>query len=114
MLAGFRVEAFVLQAEALYRFSAYYVGLDDLVYICICDLAIPDGIRINDEIGSVLALIQAAGLVRADSAFQAASGKLLLKEFLQVGFGGWVAATSRVAGRTLVTADEDVSFKFGH
>src|SRR5215472_8711945 len=76
--------------------------------------AVPDGFGINDDVGTVLALVEASGLVRADTAFESALGQLLLEEFLQAGFGLGIAASAGMACGTLVAADEDVMFEFGH
>ena len=72
VLAGFCVEAGILQAKPFYWPSAEDVGVDDLVDVGFCDMAIPDGVWIHDYVRAVLALIQAAGLIGAYSAFQAA------------------------------------------
>jgi hypothetical protein len=62
----------------------------------------------------VLALIEAAGLICADAAFQSTLGEFPLEELLQPGFGGRIATSAGMARRALVSADEDVSFEFRH
>ena len=82
-----RVEAGVCQAEALDRVAAEDVGLNNLVDVCVGDVPIPDCVRVDHNVGAMFALIQTPGLVGAHFSFQSAFGKLLLKEFLQFGFG---------------------------
>jgi len=87
VFAGFCVQTLVGEAKAFYGVAAYDVRLDDLVYVRLGDVAVPDGFGIYDYVRTVLALIEATGLVGADAAFQSAGGQLLFKEFLQAGFG---------------------------
>ena len=68
MFAGVRIQALVFQAQAFYRDSTYDVRLNDLVDVIFGDFPVPDRIRVHDQIGSMLALIEASGLVGADSA----------------------------------------------
>src|SRR5579863_6884446 len=114
VFAGFGVEAGVGDAETFDRAAAQDVRFDDLVYVGFGDVAVPDGVGVNDDVGPVLALIEASRLVGADPALQTALGQLLLEEFLQAGFGGGIAAAARMACGALVSADEDVLFEFGH
>ena len=69
MLAGRRVQAFIPKPESLDWPSLQNVGLDNFVNIRQLDSSIPDGLRINNNVGAVLALIEAARLVGADSPF---------------------------------------------
>jgi hypothetical protein len=48
--------------------------VDDFIDVGFADMAIPDRFRVNDYSGSVLALIEAAGLIGPYSAFKAALG----------------------------------------
>ena len=114
MLAGFRVQAGVGKTESLDRLPVNDVRFDDLVDIGVGDVSIPDGLGVDHNRRPVLALIEAAGLVRADSSLQSALGELLLECSLQVGFSGGIAASPRIARWTLVPADEDVLFEFRH
>jgi hypothetical protein len=114
MFAGCRVQARVGEAKPLDRFAAQDVRVYDLVYIGLCDVSVPNCFGINHDVRPVLALVEATGLIGAYSALQPAFGKLLLEEFLQPSFRSWIAASSRVARRTLVSADKDMLFEFGH
>lgn len=69
MLAGGGVDAAVSENEALDGAAFDEVGLDDLGNIRRSDAAVPDGFRIDDDAGPVLALVEAAGLVDADRIF---------------------------------------------
>ena len=69
---GRGVQAVVVQAEAFDRLSADDVGVNDFVDVGLGDRAIPDGVRINHDIWTVLALVQASGLVGTDAAFESA------------------------------------------
>jgi hypothetical protein len=114
VFAGFGIQAGVGQAKALHGVSANDVGIDNLVDIRFGDMAIPDGLGINDDGGSVLTLIETSGLVGAHSSLQPALGEFLLEELLQFGFGRRIATSTGIAGRALVSADEDVLFEFRH
>jgi len=76
--------------------------------------AVPDGVGIHDKIRTVLALVEAAGLIRANFVLQAALGQLLLEDPLQFGLTLGIAAAAGTLGWTLVTADKDVLFEFRH
>jgi len=114
MFAGCGVQAGVRQAEALDRLAAEDVGLDNLVDVGLGDVAVPDCVRVDDDVRAVLALIEAARMIGADFAFEAALGEFLLEEFLQIGFRGGIAASTRMARRALVAADENMFFELGH
>jgi hypothetical protein len=79
MNAGWRVEAFVGETKAFDWLAADDVRIDDFVDIGFGDEAIPDGLRVDDEIRAVLALIKASGLIGADAAFESTLGKFLLE-----------------------------------
>ena len=84
MLAGFGIEAGVGQAQPLDRLTANDVGFDDLVDVGFGDVPVPDGFWIDNDRRTVLALIQAAGLIRPHFALQAALRELLLECLLQL------------------------------
>jgi len=74
MVACRRVQALVGQHQSLDRFAAENMRVDDFIDVGFADMAIPDRFRVNDYSGSVLALIEAAGLIGPYSAFKAALG----------------------------------------
>ncbi len=73
------VEAFIGQYEALHRFATNNVGLDDFIDIGFLYVSIPDGLRINDEIRPMLALIETSSLVGSHFAFEPAFRQFLLE-----------------------------------
>jgi len=76
------VYAVVGEHQALDWLAADDVGLDDFIDIGLSDLAIPNSVRINDDVRTMLTLIETAGLVGSHFAFEAAFGQLLLEKFL--------------------------------
>ena len=60
MRAGFCIDAFLGQPEALNRLAAYQVLFHDLRRVGWLYMAIPDGIWINDDRRAVFALVEAA------------------------------------------------------
>jgi len=114
VFAGLRVQALGFQAQAVYRLSRKDVGLDDFVHVGFGNVAVPDGVGVNDYVRAVFALIEATGLVGSDSALQSVAGQLLLEPFLQTGLGGRIAAAAGMACRPLVSADKDMVLEFGH
>ncbi len=114
VFAGGGVQAGVGEAESFYRVAAEHVRFDDLVDVGFGDVSVPNSVGVDDEVGAVFALVEASGLVGADFALQSALGQFLFEELLQLGFGGGVAASAGMSRRALVSADENVSFEFGH
>jgi hypothetical protein len=114
MLTSLSVETGIWKPQALYRFSSNDVRLDDFVYIGGRHAPVPDGFWIDDQVGPVLTLIEASGLIGPDLSFQSAFGQLLLEKFLQFSFGLGIAASSRMSRRPLVPADEDMLLKLWH
>ena len=114
MLAGFGIEAGVGQAQPLDRLTANDVGFDDLVDVGFGDVPVPDGFWIDNDRRTVLALIEASGLIRPHFALQAALRELLLECLLQLSLSSWIAASPWIARRTLVPADENVFFELRH
>ena len=74
-----RVEARVRQHKSLSRLSAYDVRLDNLIHISESDPAVPNSIRIDDEIRAMLALIKATRLIGPYSSFKATLRQLLFE-----------------------------------
>ena len=114
MLAGFGVQARVRDAQSLDRLSADDVRFDDLIHIGFGDVAVPDRFGIDHKVGSMLALVEAAGLVGSHSAHEPVLRQFLLEELLQLGLGRGIAASSRMACGALVSANEDMFVEFRH
>jgi hypothetical protein len=102
------------QAEALDGVAVDEVLLDDFFGVAGVDEAVPDGFGVDDEDGAVLALVEAAGFVDADFAFEAGGFDGVLEgafEFFAVVIGAAGTGGGAVA---FVEADEDVVFEVGH
>ena len=69
MFASWSVEAGIGNTEAFYWEASEDVGVDDFVDVGFGDVSVPDGVGIDDDVGAVLALIKASGLVGTDAAF---------------------------------------------
>ena len=87
MLTAFSVEARFGELKPLHGFSPDDVRLDDFIHIGFADVPIPDCVRIDHDVWSMLALIEAARLIGANLALQAALRKLLFEQLLQLGLG---------------------------
>jgi hypothetical protein len=113
MRAGFGVDAFVGEAEAVDGAAGYQMLADDLGGVGGLHAAVPGCVRVDDDGGAVLALIEAERLVDAHGGGEAGfAGELreLSVEFaLAVGGAGW----SRRAGGADVVTDEDMAFERG-
>ena len=59
-------------------------------------------------------LVKAAGVVGTNFPFESFFSELLLEEDLQLFLRSGIAAAARMAGRTLVSAHENVLLKLGH
>jgi hypothetical protein len=114
MLAGRGVEAGIGQPQPFDGFSFDDVGLNDFFHVRLGDVSIPDCFRIKHHGRPVFALIQTAGLVRAYFPFHSKRREFLLEELLQVSIGLGIAASPRMSRWPLVSANENVTFKFRH
>ena len=74
MLTRLSIETLVCEAKALDWLPSDDMRIDDLVDISLSDVAVPDSFGIDDDVRSVLALVQTSGLVRADAPFQSSLG----------------------------------------
>ena len=102
MFAGFRVDAGIGQHQALHRAAFDQVRLDNLRHIRRTDVAVPDRLRIDDEIRPMLALVQASGLVDANGPFQAGGVDSLLQQRMQLRFAVGVAAGTSASWLALI------------
>jgi hypothetical protein len=109
-----RVDAGFSQTEALDGSTLAEMLLDYLLDVPRMDVAVPDGLRIDDDDWTVLALVEAAGFVGANLKFEAS----ILDRVLEGGFELFgplgEAAGSRGSFVAFVRADEDVVFKKWH
>ena len=114
MLTTVRIDAGIFQSEPLHWSPAHNVRFHNLVDIGHGHAAIPDSFGINHHIGPVLALVEAAGLVRAYSSLQPPLCQFLLESLLQLGLADGIATSSRMSGRTDVSAHKNVALELGH
>src|SRR5215469_6177914 len=108
------VQTFVGNEKSFDGLAVHNVRLNDLFHIVRCYASIPDPVRINDHRGSVLALIEAPGHIRAHSLLKSAQRQLLFEEELQLGLALRIAATARMSRLALVAANEQVLLELGH
>jgi hypothetical protein len=106
------VEAVVCDSQPLDRLSRDKVLADDLGHIADGDSAVPDRFRIHDDRGSVLALIEASGLIYADRASEAGRLYGVLEGSVKLAFSVGGAGRASAAGLAEVGADEDVALEF--
>ena len=79
MFARRCIEAGVGQHQTLDRSAADNVGLDNFIDVGFGHVSIPNALRIDHQIGSVLALIEAARLVGSHPSLEAAFRQFLFK-----------------------------------
>ncbi len=93
--------------------AAYEMLADDFGCIFRFDVAVPDSFWVNDDCGSMLALVKTARLVDAHAGAEACGlGQLLqLRVELALAVGG-AGGTGRALG-THIGADKDMMFKCG-
>jgi hypothetical protein len=114
VFAGGSIQAGVGQHQALHRLSTDDVRFDDFVNIGLGDVSVPYGIGIDHDIRAMLALIETAGFVSTDLSLESAISQFLFEQFLQLCLAVRIAASSRISGRALIAAYEDVFFELRH
>jgi hypothetical protein len=102
------------QAKPLDGLATQDVAVDDFGHIRFCHAAVPNRVRIHDHRWAMLALIEAPGLVGANTAVQAAVGQRFLERLLQPIVRVRITRPARMTGLALIAADEDVSFERRH
>jgi hypothetical protein len=111
--AGLGVDALVGETEALDGAAGDEMLFDDGGGIFGLDVAIPDRLGVDDDGGTVLALIEAEGFVDAHASGETGVlGELReasVQVALTVGGAGW----ARGIGGADVMTDEDVAFERG-
>lgn len=113
MRAGFCVEAVFVDTEALDGTSGDEVLRNDVLGVFGADVAVPDPVRVDDDCGAVLALIETSRLVDAHAAGKTGFFAQLLQAGVQFALSIAGAGGARRIGGTDVVADEDVAFKPG-
>jgi tRNA A-37 threonylcarbamoyl transferase component Bud32 len=100
--------------QALHDLAAEEVLVDDLGDVVDGDVRVPDLLRVDDDADAVLALVEAAGIVRPHDLGDAARCELGLELVADLHASLGLAAPLGVVGRALVDADEDVALKARH
>ena len=100
--------------QAFNQFTLDYVSFHNFCDVGFIPHPIPDAFRINDDAGTILAMIQTPCLVGTDDAFEPESLDFLFEEGVQ--FRGPVIGTapSRVALGPLIHANENMMFESAH
>ena len=110
--AGLGVDAGVGDAEALDGAAVHQVLFHDLSCVFRLDAAIPDRLRVDDDGGAVLALVEAERLVDAHAGEAGSLGELLeLGEYFALSIGGAGGAGSSLGAN--VMTDKDVMLVWG-
>ncbi len=97
--------------EALHGLPPLEVALDDLSRVFDGDPAVPDVLRVDDAGHTASALVQAARLVHAHDALQAALIRSDLQRLRHLAAAGGCAVAARVIRGAFVRTDEDVPLK---
>src|SRR5690349_15228222 len=88
--------------------------INDLVKVGGAHPAVPHRVRVDNDIGAVLALVEASGLVGAKAVLQPVRLESLFELLLQITLAAGIAASARTRSIALIGADEDMFFKFRH
>jgi hypothetical protein len=108
---GFCVEALFGDAETVYRAASDEVIPNNGFGVLGADIAVPDGLRVDDDHGAVLALVEATGLVDAHAAGKASFLCQLLEAGVQIALAvGGTGDAGRIGGAGVV-ANKDVMFE---
>jgi hypothetical protein len=100
--------------QPIHDFAVHDMSLHDLSDVGFRTNPVPDSLGVDHNTGSVLAVIQTPGFIRAHAPPQSEPFHLLLKKGVQA-LGSLVrAAAPRIALWPLVLADENVMLKCGH
>jgi hypothetical protein len=108
MFAYVGVDAALGQQQSFYRTPRQQMRGNNFIHIGFSDMPIPDGFRVDDHGWPMFTLVQAAGLVDADSSFKARGIDGLLEAGLQLRFAIGITAGTCASGFALVGADKYV------
>ncbi len=90
------------------------MGFDNFGYVFLCYTGVPNAFGIDHDGGAVFALVEATGFVGTHTVFEAARRQFFFEGQLQFTQAVRVAAAARGVSRTLIGANEDVSFELRH
>lgn len=102
------VEAVIGDQEVGQDLAAENGALDDALDVGDLHTAVPDTLRIDDEGGAVLALVEASGVIGACPAREARALELGLERLAELLGTLGIAAAAFMAGLARVTTDEHV------
>jgi hypothetical protein len=111
--AALGVDALVGEAQALDGTAADEMLAHDLLGILGLDVAVPDGLGIDDDGGAVLALVEAAGLVDAHAAAEVCGLRGLLQGYMNIASATGCTRGTRRTVWALIGTDKDMMFKDG-
>jgi hypothetical protein len=111
MRAGLGVDAGVGQSEPLDGAAGNQMLANDFGGVFGLNVAVPDGFRIDHDGGTMLALVEAAGLVDAYRAVEPGSFQVHLELRKKVAFTVLGAGRARRAFRADVMTDKYMAFK---
>ena len=100
--------------QAFHQFSLDHVSFHNFRDVGFIADPIPDALRINDDAGTIFAMIQAPGLVGTDDAFEAKALNFLLEECVKLRGTVIGTAPSRVTLGPLINANEDMMLESAH
>ena len=104
-----RPRRLIWHEESFDKLSLDDVTLHDFLDVRLGGHSVPDAFRIDDDAGSLSAIVQAPRFIRADDSFQVQPLGLLLETSMQ-GFRTEFGATAaRVVGLPFIRTDENVS-----
>lgn len=114
VLAAHSIYAGLRRHQSLDWLAAENVGLDDFVDIVQRNPPVPHCVRINHDIRTMLALVEASGLICPHFSFKPERAKLLFESLMQFSFAVRIAARAGLSRRTLISANENMLLKFRH
>jgi len=114
MLAGGRIKTGVGDLEPLHRPIADDMRLHDFLGVGERHVAVPHGLGIHDYGWSMLALVEASGLVGAHGGLDACDGEKALEFAMQIGSARRIATAAWMAGGALIAAYKNMFCEFRH
>ena len=114
MLASRRVYALLFHPQPLHWHAADDVRLHDLSHVFWLHASVPDGLRIDDYIRTMLALVEASCLIRTHGRFQTSRSDRVFESLVQLSAAAWIAAPPRTSRLPLIGTYKDVVSKSWH
>lgn len=114
MFASRSIQARGSQHQPLHRLAAHNVRVNNFVNVRLSYAPIPDGLGVDHEIRSVLALIKATTLISPDFPLQPSLRQLQFEQLLEFGLTRRIATPPRMPSRPLVPANKNVMLELRH